>query len=238
MKWRTTGILVALAVVLFAFIFFVERRIPTGPQPLPRLVAFRANDVTNIQLRITNQLALRVERAGPSSPWVLTLPLYYPAQPHKIQWMISALESLVSEIEISESELKSSKRTIAEFGLDVPRATLTLQHNGRRTEVSFGAPTPVGNGVYIQTSERPGIYVVVGELAERLPRNHNDWRDTLLFSSTGFQMNRLDLKSGSRTVALEIDRTNKTFVLTKPTVARADPSKVEGLLQKLFSAEV
>lgn len=238
MKWRTTGILVALAVVLFAFIFFVERRIPTGPQPLPRLVAFRANDVTNIQLRITNQLALRVERAGPSSPWVLTLPLYYPAQPHKIQWMISALESLVSEIEISESELKSSKRTIAEFGLDVPRATLTLQHNGRRTEVSFGAPTPVGNGVYIQTSERPGIYVVVGELAERLPRNHNDWRDTLLFTSTGFQMNRLDLKSGGRTVALEIDRTNKTFVLTKPTVARADPSKVEGLLQKLFSAEV
>ena len=71
MKWRTTGILVALAALLFAFIFFVERRIPTGPQPLPRLVAFRANDVTNIQLRITNQLALRVifeSRAARSAP--------------------------------------------------------------------------------------------------------------------------------------------------------------------------
>src|SRR5688572_21905612 len=158
MSWKPTGILAGLAVLLFAFIFFVERRIPTGVQPLPRLVAFRANEVTNIQLRITNQLALRVERTGPTAPWVLTLPSYYPAQPFKIQWMIEVLESLVSDIEISEQELKASKRTVAEFGLDVPRATLTLQHNGRRTEVLFGGRTPVGNGVYIQTSERPGIY--------------------------------------------------------------------------------
>jgi hypothetical protein len=152
--------------------------------------------------------------------------------------MIEALESLVSDVEISESELKSSRRTVAEFGLDVPRATLTLQHNGRRTEVQFGARTPVGNGVYIQTSERPGIYVVPGELADRLPATHNDWRDTVLFTSTGFQMNRLELRSAGRTVALEIDPTNQVFILTKPTTARADPSKVDALLQKLFSVEV
>jgi len=238
MKWKSTGVLLGLAVLLFAFIFFVERRIPIGVQPLPRLVQFRANEITNIQLRITNQLALRVERAGPMSPWSLTLPSYYPAQPYKIQWVIEALESLVSDIEISEQDLKASKRTVAEFGLDVPRATLTLQHNGRRTEVLFGGRTPVGNGVYIQTSERPGIYVVPGELADRLPKNHIDWRDTMLFTSAGFQMNRIELRSAGRSVALEIDRTNETFVLTKPTAARADPSKVESLLKKLFSAEV
>ena len=62
MKWKSTSLLVGLAVLLFAFIFFIERRIPTGVQPLPRIVAFRANEVTNIQLRITNQLALRVEQ--------------------------------------------------------------------------------------------------------------------------------------------------------------------------------
>jgi len=95
MRWKTTWLLFGLAVVLFAFIVLVERRYwrPTtsGGEPLPRLMSFQASDVTNVQLRITNQLALRVERPNAASLWRLTVPIQYPGHLHKIERLLQEL---------------------------------------------------------------------------------------------------------------------------------------------------
>src|SRR5207247_5252090 len=135
-------------------------RLPDARVPPARLLSFNAAEVTNIQLRLTNQLVLRVERVTAEAPWNLTVPISYPAQPHAIESLIQALQQVLHQNEISPQELRASKRTIAEFGLDIPRATLTLQHNGERTEVLYGSRTPVGHGVYVQVLNQPGIYVV------------------------------------------------------------------------------
>ena len=65
-RWRTTWILFGLAAVLFAFIMLVERRARpgrAGAEPPARLFAFKAAEVTNIALHLTNQLLLRVATA-------------------------------------------------------------------------------------------------------------------------------------------------------------------------------
>src|SRR5262245_1885138 len=238
MKWKTTWLLLGLAAVLFGFILLIERRIPDVNLPPARLVTFQANDVTNIQLRLTNQLALRVERSRADTPWQLTVPIVYPAQPFAIEWLIQALEQVVPQTEISPAELKASRRTIAEFGLDIPQATLTLQHNGQRTEIYYGSKTPVGDGVYVQVLNQPGIYVIGSELVDRLPRSHNDWRDTALFSSRGFSFNRMEVRSGRHSFTIDLDPTNRAFVLSKPTLARADAAKVDALLRRLLSTQI
>src|SRR4030095_11045485 len=65
MKWRTTWMLVGFAATLFAFIVLVEQQLhpPSIQDNAPsRLFSFRAEDVTNVALRVTNELKLRVER--------------------------------------------------------------------------------------------------------------------------------------------------------------------------------
>jgi hypothetical protein len=239
MNWKPTWILVGLAAMLFAFITLFERHVPDPQRPPARLFTFRAGEVTNIQVRITNQLVLRVERLREDSPWNLSLPLPYPAQPFKIQRLLQTLEQALPQTEISAQDLRASKRSLAEFGLDIPQATLTLQHEGQRTEVHFGAPTPVGDGVYAQLDGHPGIYILNGEFAASLPRSHHDWRDTALFiSNSGYQFNGVEVRAGGRGWAFELDATNRVFVLTKPTVARADPGKVDALLRKLLTTQV
>ena len=42
----------------------------------------------------------------------------------------------------------------------MPMATLTLHHNGRRTDIMFGGRTAVGDQAYVQLANNPGIYVV------------------------------------------------------------------------------
>ena len=236
MNWKPTWLLLGLAAGLFAFIVLIERRLSDQSAPPARLLSFRATEVTNIQLRLTNQLLLRVERTNAAAPWQITVPLVYPAQPHAIEWLIQSLEAITSQTDISAAELKSSHRTAAEFGLDIPRATLTLQHAGQRTEILFGARTPVGEGVYVQVLDQPDIHVLPAELAERLPRSHNDWRDTTLMSITSF--NRMEVRSAGRGFTVDINQTNRTLVLTKPTPARADIAKVDALWRKLFTTQV
>ena len=170
MHWKPTWILIGTAAALFAFIALFERRLPERDAPPPRLLSFRAGDVTNIQLRLTNQLVLSVARPPAGVLWNLSFPIVYPAQPHAIEWLVQSLAEVVPHTEISSQELKAGKRTIAEFGLDVPHATLTLQHNGQRTEIMFGAKTPVGDGVYAQVLNQSPIYVLNAELVNRLPR--------------------------------------------------------------------
>jgi hypothetical protein len=242
MRWKTTWLLFSLAIVLFAFIVLVERRYwrPTASrgEALPRLVSFKATDVTNIQLRITNQLALRVERTNAASLWRLTVPLLnYPAHLHAIEGVLQELEQIPTHTYIPPEELRANKRAAAEFGLDLPPATLTLLHNGQRTEILFGNKTPTGDLVYAQVANKPGIYVVSADLFNRLPRSATAWRDTSLFNLI-IGWNRIEVRAGSRSFAVDFDEPSKAFVLSKPTTARADGAKVEMLLRNLMAAQI
>jgi len=238
MHWKPTWILLGAAAALFAFIALFERRLPDRNAPPPRLLSFRAAEVTNVQLRLTNQLILNVTRPGTGGLWSLSFPISYLAQSHAVEWLVQSLAEAVPQTEISQEELKTAKRTIAEFGLDVPHATLTLHHNGQRTEVMFGARTPVGDGVYAQVLNQSPIYVLDAELVSRLPRNYNDWRDTALFSSARFQMNRMEFRAGGRGFTVDWDYAARAFLITKPITARADTSKMEALLRNLMGAQV
>jgi len=240
-RWRTTWIVFGLALVVFAFIALFERHWRRGDaeyQPPARLFTFKAADVTNIALHVTNQLLLRVERTNASSPWALTVPINYPAQSFAIEWVLAQLESLAPETRISQGELIAGKRTLAEYGLDLPAATLTLHYQGQRKEMYFGIKTPVGDQVYAQVLHDPGVFTAPAALFDRLPRAANDWRDTMLINLVGASFSRLEVRAPGRGFALEFDPASKILALTKPTPARADQGRVESLITRLGTAQV
>ena len=237
MRWKPTWILLGVAAVLFAFIFLFERRLPDPNTPPPRLLAFKPGEITNLQVRLTNQLILSARRAKPGALWNLSFPISYRARDHAIEPLLQALAETVPHAEISAKELKAGKRTIAEFGLDVPQATLTLQHHGQRIEILFGSKTPVGDGVYAQVLNQSPIYILSAEFVNALPRSYNGWRDLSLLASTGFQMNRIEIRSPGRGFTVDINPAAQKYLLVKPIDARADPAKLEALLQKLIYAQ-
>ena len=233
MNWKTTWLLLALAALLFGLIVLLEQytRPPSPPGPL---LAFPPAAVTNIALRRTNQFVLRAEKTG--GAWNLTLPISYPAQSFAIESLLEALKSLSSFAYIPPEEFRSGQRSIAEYGLDVPAATLTLQHGGQRTELLFGTRTPVGDHIYLQLLNQPGLQVVDAELFDRLPRGANDWRDNLLINFSGLPFDRIEVRASGRGFALALNPTNRLFFLSKPNPARADAAKVDALLRKLAAA--
>ena len=237
MRWKTTGVLFAIAAGLFAFIYFFERHsIPIQPEAGIKLIPIVPSEVTAIHLKRTNQLALWVERTN--AAWHLTVPLNYPAQPFAVDGFLKLLESATSQTFISLEELNVGSRGLREFGLEVPLATLTLIDPRQRVELEFGSKTPPGDGVYLRLPNSDGIHVVSAELYERLPRSFHDWRDTLLINLAGVPWDRMEARTAGRGFAIQTDRTNRVFHLSKPTPARADSAKLNALLLRLVNASV
>jgi hypothetical protein len=239
MNWKATWILLGSAGVLFGFIFFYEQHrkgTAEAGEPAPPLVAVKPADVSSIQIRRTNQFLLKAERTNGN--WSLTVPLQYPAQPFAIDGLLQALANLRSHTVISLDDLTKAKRSIAEYGLDLPLATLIIQHRGQRSEILFGSRTPVGDQMYVQLQNTRAIHVVNIELFEQLPKVANDWRDPTLISFAGINFDRIEVRAAGRGFAVQHDPTNKTFILTKPTPARAAMPKVLELVQNIRAARV
>lgn len=239
MRWNTTWLLLGLAGALFAFIWLVERHSrPTadlGAAP-PRLLDLRPAEVSSLQLRRTNLFLLRAERTN--QVWNLVEPIQYPAQSFAIESLLLELQTLTGQTRIPPEELAALKRSAAHYGLDVPAATLTLQHAGQRLELLFGSKTAVGDQVYVQLLTSPVIYLVPAETFDRLPRNLDDWRDPTLVNLASLAVDRFEVRSPARGYAVHVDSTNSSFYLSKPTPARADRAKVEALLRKVETAQV
>src|SRR5882762_6752639 len=111
MRWNTTWMLLLAAVVLFAFIYFFERSLPSSDAPTPpppRLVSIKPEEVTAVQLRRTNHFVLRVERTNQT--WNITSPITYPAADVAIEQLLNALAAMTSYTYISPEELKAGHK--------------------------------------------------------------------------------------------------------------------------------
>ncbi|HTD88798.1 MAG TPA: DUF4340 domain-containing protein [Candidatus Binatia bacterium] len=237
-SWKTTFWLLGAGGLLFGTIVFLERHAPsTAPtaEVPPRLVALRASDVTNIVVRRTNQFVLRADRTNLN--WNITLPFSYPGQSFAMDKLLSILEDLAPHTHLTQEELQAQKRSLVEFGLDVPAATLVLNHKSGRSELQFGSRTAISDQVYVQVMNIPGVYVVPADLLQLLPQTANDWRDTALVNLTESNLDRFEIRTPARSFAIEVDPTNKVLYLSKPTRARASSPKVEALVRKLQSAQ-
>lgn len=239
MKWRSTWFLLAVAAGLLAYILLVERHsLPTSEtaQTPARLLEFKPEEVTSLQVRRSADLFLRADRTN--GEWHLSFPLSYPAQSVAVAGLLEELSRLHRGTFVTPHDLDSRQQTVAQFSLDVPVVTLVLQHAGGRSEVRFGAKTPVGDRVYVQVEDSPNIFVVPVTVYDRLPRTPNEWRDAVVVDLQRLLWDRLEFRTPTRTYALQVDATNRTFVLVKPSPARADRPKVVNLLSAIQRARV
>ncbi len=236
MKWKTTCWLLLLAVVLFAFIYFVDRQTPPKSNSPTRLLQIKPETITGIQLSRGSNLVLWVEKTNQS--WNLTLPVHYPAQTLAIESLVQTLAGLGALSYITPKELAGNHHSPAEYGLDVPQATVTLLQGRHHTDVLFGAKTPVGDHVYAQLLTTPGIYVVEAEVFDRLPRTEHDWRDPALMNLLGLTFDHMEVRAPGRGFAIQANQTNGLFYLSRPQMVRASLPKVAALLQKLQAARV
>lgn len=219
--------LLALAIALLAYVMVYE-----WPQPVDKKTAHEA---LRLLPDVTPSAVNRVEYTSTNQPlaaelrdhrWRLVLPDEYPADEVAIQMLLRQCSELKSTLTIKPAEIDS----LADFGLDPPRGTLTISQGSTRIRLNVGVVTPVNNQLYVQTEGSGEVSVVDGEFARYLPRQHTHWRNPYLLDLHGLDFNRVRIRNQNNITMFERGTNGRWRITQPPPPKRANSEIIDQLI--------
>ncbi len=244
MKPTNTWRWLAIAVGLFAFIFFYQRHAgKQGSEPVRVLPNLKAAAVTSLQvqngkdaLRTPHSEFLRADRTN--GIWQLTEPVVYPAQAASIDKLLTELARLEPAPYITAREMRNQPKADEAYGFSAPQASIVIEQPEHPTHLLIGAKTPPGDQVYLQIVGVDGAYIVDADFLKYIPRTADEWRDTTLIDLKSLAFDHLAVTNGAKVFEIRREATNQPWHMIYPLPARANQAKAEESLQLLEGVRI
>ena len=217
MRPRNLLLLFLLVAGLGAFIYFVDRDLPSTDeqtQEAGKLLPLESDEVTQLVLTHGEE-TVRFERTpaqevdgkpGVPGDWGLTEPLVARADQGAVDRLVSTLTSLRTERTLEDYDA-------AGLGLEAPRATVMLGTGKATTTVRVGAEIPASSTTVVAIDGRSFAYVIQDSVVSELLRSVGEWRARDLLPGTRPEIRTVALSTADRTVvvARQGDRDEFTF---------------------------
>ncbi len=235
MSFRLTGILALLAASLGLLIVFWDRDDDTARARMERARrAFRFDPARVDRLVIaTGDEPIECQLAG--RQWRLVRPIAARADPVAIERLLGALQELPRGDIILPPRRQAD--AYAPYGLDDPRARISIIEGSVTNQILIGRRTPLGDGVYVRQSDHAGLARIHTRLLDLLPASADALRDRSLLVGTPAAIDRLDIRSPAGYIQLARDPA-RIWRMFQPATTRADPATVAALLEQLLSCSV
>jgi hypothetical protein len=246
MRPRTLAILTVVVAGLAAFIWFVERDLPSSDERArreKRVVLLEAEDVDRLTVAWADQVVELIrndspETAGKSADgttdsrrgWTLVRPLEARADAVAVEGLVGRLVELEKERTLEDVRPE-------DVGLAEPRGRVTLATDEAETVLEVGAEIPASSNMTLAVHGLDEIYVVRDSIWATLTKEPGEWRDRRLFVGETADIDRVTLRHGDGTV--ELVRRGEAFWIEAPIVDLADATAVSSLLSTVagMSAE-
>jgi len=180
-KNRTVIIIVAAALALFAFIFFIERGSMTSSELEGRkgrvFTEFRREAVLALTLKGASGQEVALEKAatadGTEGEWVITSPRKMAADAAAVRSVLSAIDFLLADRTVLEEGEADDPR----YGLVAPRVTGSFTIGDERVAFRVGADDASGDKLYIAVDGAPGFHAVERDFLEAVDLDLQALRD-------------------------------------------------------------
>lgn len=233
----STWILLIAVVALGLYIYFFERGQDSTDRR--REIARRVLrlDPARVHSLAIERENLQVALERRDDEWRLVRPSQARADAGAVSRLLDAIELLERSDVIRGREWRNKGMTLADFGLDSPRATITLASSDKTWTLLIGRDTAAGGRLYLKEQNDASIFVVPSTLLNDLPVTLDDLRDRRLFLGFPHEVTRIDLRR--REGLLSLTRVEVgNWRLVQPWAGRAAPTAVQDLLDQLFSARI
>lgn len=285
MRSKITFILLALNLAVFGYLFFVQRH-ATASRVLEenrrRVLGPEASNLDRLQISFTPAEGERPATAAPEPAATLTLeregerwilstpagatPAKWPANDFAVRRMLNDLQFLEHETSFPVSDLARNGQTLADYGLDKPRLTLTLtpaasaapsaspsvasakegalaKEGGPATPhqpltLRIGGDTAVGNRLYVLSPDASRIHVVNRSLYDNFTLGEAALRSAQLFTIPVFEARALTLQTSTTGPRTRLRRTEEDWNFESPVTTRAAKTRTELALNSLHALRV
>lgn len=247
MRTKVTLILVFLNVALFFFIFRFERLHvdDTLNSSRRRVLGAEASDIRTLEISGPGSRVIALAKRG--ERWFVTKPIDWPANPNAVSRIITDLQFLEHEASFKVAELAASGQSLADYGLDQPKLTVTFSAAGaagddsppRTTTLRLGDTTKDGLRLYVLSPDGTRIHVVNQSLARSLAMNFDDLRSDAVFTIPVFEASSLNLQTAApASLRIQLHRVAGRWSFTTPIVARASKPAAELAINALNALRV
>ncbi len=223
----------AVVVVLFAFIFIFERKMPTTEERARKGDLYWDIPQDSVQKMeiVRGAETLEFQRAG--TTWKMVRPEKYPADAFTVG---SVLTDLAAMRRAGGEDASEGKPT--DYGLEKPAiaATLVWSDAGdpktlKTRTVEFGNPVPGTDVVAARVTGTQKILFVPASVLTGLKKNADDFESREVFGALASDVTKLEILRGRG--KLTFARKDRTWWLAEPLVDLADGGEVDRLVGTL-----
>ena len=234
MRTKITLFLLLLNVVLFFFIFGVERKWQTEQlieDSRSRVLGPEAANIQSLQISGSSLPdTVQLERNGDS--WRIIAPCEWPANPHAVSRIINELQFLEHYTSFAVDNLGATDLSLADYGLDNPNLTVTFRSGSGETAIetalAIGDQTKIGQRLYVLSPDGSRVHVVPDSLASSLSIDLEQLRTNACFTIPVFEVHSLNLQNdGPANVRVRLRRENNRWRFESPVVTRASKAQTE-----------
>lgn len=230
---KSTLILFVVLVGLGAYIYFVDSKQPLGDQTTKEKVFAGVNpdDIEELEIKAEDGERSQLKKEGEA--WTIVSPITATSDAGELSSLTGALADTSVESVIDERPVD-----VKPFGLDPPRIEVVMRLKGKKEpqRLLVGSKTPAGEQLYAKVADQPRVFLISGGLDATFNKNTFALRDKSILKFDRSKAETIDLTSGS--TVLQFAKSGTEWKIVKPVAARADFSAVEGIVERLASAQM
>jgi hypothetical protein len=236
MSPRRLAILTGILLVLFAFVAFFERKMPTTQERIEKGdVIWDVNEAKIAKIEINrDNTVVAFERDGDS--WRMTRPDAYPADGPTLSALVTDLSHPSRQGEASASAAEP------DYGLTAPRAVVTVstrEAKGSKAEshtLSIGREIPGTDTVAARVKGENRTIFVPSTIAADLLKPVDGYKNKKIFAGSALDVSRLTIARGRG--RLEFERRKNRWWMTRPAPDLASSATVERLIDDLLAVNI
>jgi hypothetical protein len=236
MKWKTTLGLLIVTGAVFAYMYFVERKIPDTDEANRRagkVLNFDRDKIDGVVIQNGDE---RIEVRRHDKKWTLESPIKDQADSSTVDDLLADLESWSKDGAISAKEIESDKNKLAEFDVAKPKLRLKLLGQGAPPEILFGKDTALEGKEYVRLENSKTVFIAPQSIKKAIDKKPADFRDKKLTDLIMAQVQRVVLKTPAG--EMELQKQGDHWEIMKPLRARADDQKVGDLIAQVTTARI
>jgi hypothetical protein len=233
----TTGMLLISALLLGAFIWFVERNSATSAQQdLLDQKVFKAypGEISWIRLERGDTVIECLRTAG---SWRMTHPVDAPVDNATVAQMVNMMAHVERGELITEETMKERGITAADYGFDEPRATITFRNSHGTFTWLIGRDAPLGDSLYIMEASSHDVIATSKQLLNLVPPDPALLRDRTLFQYSPAAVRGIDLRRTGGIIQLRQNGDNH-WMIQQPITGDADLPQVSKLIDHAVTASI
>jgi hypothetical protein len=236
MNWRTTLILGAVVLAVFAYLRFFEMKQPSteeAKRQAQNVVNFDRSKVDGVIIQNGDE---KIEIRRRENKWRIETPIKDLADGALVENLLSDLETWQKEGTIPAKDIDADKSKLNEYGLNRPKLKLKLIGSDRPPEILFGKDAALEGRMYIRFDNSKETFLARQSVKKDIDKKAEEFRDKKLTDLTTAQVRRIALKTPAG--EMELEKKGDHWDIVKPLRARADDEKVGDLIAQITTARI